>query len=695
MADQKTDDHDSLDSDCRDIRSRFPGLEVFIPCAALCGMDHETPNECCQLMEQLAIWNQVLGYSGFQLREITVPGEVSLVRVAHEGDQQELRSRDARLLFYSLLSQHRCVVGLDLDDALVEGSGLGECRDRVIWTLQQNNSLRSLSLASTFNDYRFIQEDLFAAIGAATQLQRLDITAVGEVGPGLTDLLCSLLYEARLSTLSIQGLHFNEQTTELLLDALRANNALVELSLHSSVLWCKNLADVPKLCSYLASKASLRHLTLGVTHWEPVEMYKEIEHVLVVLAKSGNLQTLKLSGFLLDGNCACALSRLVAQHGGPLRELDIGDCRWTSDGSAKSDDYVTDWDQPGTSSTVPVHAWLAPFDDMTQVTLVSLSINLEGWKPDDYTVLFFAAAVIESLKTIVVSGVYLSALPRVCRTIRDAGVGEKVHMKNEYVISPVTLTLPEDCREQINHIVVSSYIDRSMDLFCKSVQFMSCFHNLNTLGIFLSQEVLDDVPTMRSLCSYIKAATRLRELELGGCHDPHLHDSLRVENEPHSLLLDVAFSNQGLRAVSINRVHFGEVNLCFLAQAVFSNETIDQLDVSSSDSSENEELLRLFAAGFETNQTLLRIRLPNCGGDYSEVLRRANVEAIMSRNVGYVTCAAHYVAWNTDQRRCMKALLCVSKSPALIDKVKELLQFDEDDAKKLVVSRLSEASTVR
>ncbi|KAL3214571.1 hypothetical protein MRX96_034844 [Rhipicephalus microplus] len=248
----------------------------------------------------------------------------------------------------------------------------------------------------------------------------------------------------------------------------------------------------------------------------------------------------------------------------------------------KSDDDVTDWDQPGTSSTVPVHAWLAPFDDMTQVTLVSLSINLEGWKPDDYTVLFFAAAVIESLKTIVVSGVYLSALPRVCRTIRDAGVGEKVHMKNEYVISPVTLTLPEDCREQINHIV-----------------------------------------------------------------------------------------------------------------AVFSNETIDQLDVSSSDSSENEELLRLFAAGFETNQTLLRIRLPNCGGDYSEVLRRANVEAIMSRNVGYVTCAAHYVAWNTDQRRCMKALLCVSKSPALIDKVKELLQFDEDDAKKLVVSRLSEASTVR
>ncbi|KAL3214570.1 hypothetical protein MRX96_034843 [Rhipicephalus microplus] len=198
MADQKTDDHDSLDSDCRDIRSRFPGLEVFFPS---------------------------LGYSGFQLREITVPGEVSLVRVAHEGDQQELRSRDARLLFYSLLSQHRCVVGLDLDDALVEGSGLGRVprpSDLDAPTKQQ------LAVAKPRQYIQRLQIHPGGLVRGNSARRRncngwISLLS-GEVGPGLTDLLCSLLYEARLSTLSIQGLHFNEQTTELLLDALRANN---------------------------------------------------------------------------------------------------------------------------------------------------------------------------------------------------------------------------------------------------------------------------------------------------------------------------------------------------------------------------------------------------------------------------------------------------------------------------------------
>lgn len=127
----------------------------------------------------------------------------------------------------------------------------------------------------------------------------------------------------------------------------------------------------------------------------------------------------------------------------------------------------------------------------------------------------------------------------------------------------------------------------------------------------------------------------------------------------------------------------------FLVRAVFSNKTLRELDVSSGNSRENEELLRLLAADFETNCTLLSFRLPKCAGDYWEARRRANMEAIISRNVGYVTCAAHYVAWATDPTRSIVALSCISKSRALIDKVQELAHVDEAEAKKLVLSRLS------
>lgn len=689
MDNQRINVRDLPDSDDHDIKFRFPDLEVFVPCTAQSGNVGKTSDQCCQLIQWLPIWNRVLAYSGLQLRELTAPGELSLVRIAQRGDQQEVRGRDTRLLFHALLSQHRCVVSVHLDDVLVEGCGLRECRDRVILTLRQNTSLRSLSLRSLFNDYRFIQEDLFVAIGTATQLQRLDITASGEVVPCLADSLCSLLYTACLSTLSISALRFDEQTTERLLDALRVNTTLVDLSLHSSVLRCRNSADVPKFCSYLASQASLWHLALHGTDSEPEQTCKEIGDVLAVLAEGGNLQTMKLSGFILDSACACALSRLVARHDGSLRQLDIGGCRLISDDSSKSAHAATNCDQPSTSSPEQTRAWLAPFDDFSKLTLASLTISLEGWKPDDCTALFIVAAVIGTLKTISVTGVSLGELPRVCRTIREAGVSEKVHIKNEYLLNSVALGLIDDCRGQVSHIALSSRSDPRVDLFRKSVQLVSSWCHLTTLRLFISQEALDDVSTTWSLCSYINAATRLRKIELAGCDNPHLRDSLAAENGPHSLLLDVVFSNEGLRAVRLSRIRFGEVNLRFLVHAVFSNKTLRELDVSSGNSRENEELLRLLAADFETNCTLLSFRLPKCAGDYWEARRRANMEAIISRNVDYVTCAAHYVAWATDTTRCIVALSCISKSRALIDKVQELAHVDEAEAKKLVLSRLS------
>ncbi|XP_075724392.1 uncharacterized protein LOC142767055 isoform X2 [Rhipicephalus microplus] len=192
-----------------DIDALFPGLGLHHPCTAEVHRNSSSTSYC-HIIERLSFWNCVLWHAGFQLRELTAPGELSLVRVARDGGRrQEQHCRDVRLLFHVLLEFHRCVIGVELDDVLVEGSGLREFRVRVSSAFRDNTSLPSLKLVSLFSDCRFIQEDLFADLGSMTQLRELVISATGKAVSRLVDLVHSLLRSASLSTLSLSGLRLN------------------------------------------------------------------------------------------------------------------------------------------------------------------------------------------------------------------------------------------------------------------------------------------------------------------------------------------------------------------------------------------------------------------------------------------------------------------------------------------------------
>ncbi|KAH6943739.1 hypothetical protein HPB50_026090 [Hyalomma asiaticum] len=550
------------------IESRYPGLKLASPCTAEWGDVPRGQSPCCCIIQSLSEWNRALFYGSFQLQELKAPGELSLLRIAPRDQQTEQHGRDARLLFHALLSQHLCVVSVDLDEALIEGSGLGECRERVLSVLRQNTSLRTLNLGSLFSDYRFLQEDVFAAISTTTQLQELVISATAEAVPCLVDLLCSLLYTVRLTTLSIAGISFYEQDCEPLLDALQSNRTVVDLSLHCSILRSRNSADA---------------------------------------------------------------------------------------------------------------------FDFAQATVSSLSVSLKGLKPENCASFFFVAPVIESLKTISVSGVALDELLEVCRTVDSTRMSEKVRFEEQYLVSSEALGLLHEFREQVCHIILSSFHDPSVDAFRNDVQLVCSWYNLATLRLDLSQATLDDFATMYSLCGYLNATTALRKLTLSGCDKPDLSGCLPAENGPHSLLLGVVFSNEGLRTVQVSQIRLGDINLHFVADAVICNETLCGLDISSWDNSENDLLVRILADGIQNNLSLLRLRLPNSDGGDTEAEGRADIEAVLSRNVGYVTCAAHFVACELDTRRCMLALQCISKSRALIDRVQELAQVDETQATQLVL----------
>ncbi|XP_075726212.1 uncharacterized protein LOC142767852 [Rhipicephalus microplus] len=212
---------------------------------------------------QAVLWNSVRWHAGFQLRELTAPGELSLVRVARDGGRrQEQHGRDVRLLFHVLLECHRCVVGVKLNDVLVEGSGLQEFRVRVSSASWDNTSLRSLKLVSLFSDYRFIQGDLFADLCSMNQLRELVISATGKAVSRLVDLVRSLLRSASLSALSLSGLCLNRINSQLLVKALQRNRTVTDLSVHSSILHSWKSKGVPWFSVYLKESTTLSALTL-------------------------------------------------------------------------------------------------------------------------------------------------------------------------------------------------------------------------------------------------------------------------------------------------------------------------------------------------------------------------------------------------------------------------------------------------
>ncbi|KAL1479571.1 hypothetical protein MTO96_015901 [Rhipicephalus appendiculatus] len=158
MSDKIRSGMEELDSD--EINRRFPGLGLNVPCTAKRSgdeNDRSTSTSICHIFDHLSRWNYILWHVGLQLRELRGPGKLSLERVFYRGRggcRQRARSRDARVLFHVLLVQHRCVESLHLHDDLIVGSGLGEYRELVVSALEQNRSLRTLTIGSLFVDYK-------------------------------------------------------------------------------------------------------------------------------------------------------------------------------------------------------------------------------------------------------------------------------------------------------------------------------------------------------------------------------------------------------------------------------------------------------------------------------------------------------------------------------------------------------------
>ncbi|KAL1427110.1 hypothetical protein MTO96_017717 [Rhipicephalus appendiculatus] len=635
------------------------------------------PTSICHVFDHLSRWNYVLWHVGLQLREVRGPGKLSLVRVFYRGRggcRQRARSRDARILFHVLLVTHRCVESLHLDEALIEGSGLGEYREVVVSALEMNTSLRTLTIGSLFNDYKGIREDLFIAISTMTHLRELVVLCSGAVEPILIDAVCPLLEDTQcLVTLSMPGIVLDEESATLLTGELIHNDTIEDLSVHVSILLSYFRNGVSIFSRFLAC-SMLTSLSVQGVHADTKRTWMAIERIVGPLILRGELEQLRLTGFLLDAECAALLAEVVSHKEGRLRSLDISGCRWRIPKSwpeLQPAGEATRGEEPGRRVVrEPRCLWLQAFDYTAKVGLSCFALSMAGLRPDDLHALFNVAITVESLQMISLRDVSRNSLMQVCQAIRESGLSGRVRLEGSYLVDSPALAELREFPEALRRIAISSVDHPSPRAFEETVHLACSSNHVTTLMLLLTREVLSDVPTFHKLSKCLSTAVSLRELALVGSNRPDLDVTLKSGDPPHSVILDVISANAGIRALQLSGLRLGDQNLWFLIDAIVSSGTLSEVSFVSWDPEENDCFLHLLADEFRENKsvTKLLLRALTDGVDEEWFV----VEDVISRNTGYLTCAAHFVVGTDHSLRSEAAYETVGGAPALVIKVEEL-----------------------
>ncbi|KAL3225799.1 hypothetical protein MRX96_049079 [Rhipicephalus microplus] len=667
--------------DFEDLERRVPGLSV--PCSAKSDAGEGSPSaptSVCHVFDHLSRWNYVLWHVGLQLRELRGPGKLSLERVFYRGKggrRQRARSRDARILFHVLLGKHKCVESLHLNDALIEGCGLGEYQEVVVLALEKNTSLRTLIIGSWFGDYEGIRDDLFVTISMMTHLRELIVLCSGAVQPFLIDSICTLLEDTRcLVSLSMPGIVLDQESGLLLTGELLHNDTIQDLSVHVSILHSYTPNNVSIFSRYLAYGTQLTSLSVQGVHADLERTCMDLKHIVGPLALRGDLEQLRLMGFLLNAECAALLAELVSCKKVRLQSLDISGCQWCIPKS---------WPErrpAGLASTVkqtgrPVAMqsrclWLRAFDTIARVELSVFTLSMAGLKSDDLLALFNVANTVESLRIISLRDVSRKNLMEVCQAIRETGMSGRVRLEDSYLVDSAALAELREFPEALRSVAISSLDHPSPRAFVEAIHLVCSWNHVTALKLLLTRETLSDVPTFHKLSKCLSTAGSLKELALIGSDHPDLDVTPQSGDPPHSAILDVISTNKSIRGLQLSGLRLGDNNLCFLVDKIVSSGTLSEVSFVSWDPEENNCFVELLADDFRANRsvTKLLVRALTDGVDEEWFV----VEDVIGRNQGLLTCAAHHIMGMDHSPRTEAAYEALGPAPALIIKVAELAE---------------------
>ncbi|XP_075558173.1 uncharacterized protein LOC142590165 isoform X1 [Dermacentor variabilis] len=639
-------------------RGFFSGklIDYRMPCTA-------AEDRACQIVSNLTVWNEFLCQLHLELRELPETGrQLGLLQINNNclPGPREGRLRQAATVLYWLLSIHHCVARIQIGHMIEFSEAARLCFPVLCNTLHGNSSLKAVSVHFSLAVRSVSEkiEKLSNVISSLKCLEELDASRYSFCPRSLSAILRSTTTLTVLDWSFVE--HIESTLAQQFLTALRTNSTLRDLSLSVAVI----RADPALFVEFLTGDVPLENLkVVSSCDCCSDDCWRWILKGMLKNQSVSSLQAVKVT---LDLESVELASKVLAENR-VLRRFHVSPRYYMHDTSMEGLVYLTM--PPNTTALQDAIA--------RNSTLHYLTLNFSIWSTEHWAPFFRVLSGHTSLKmaTIEVGERESRLLSGVVKALQQSGAEEKVFFKgskgpcvaDEFFV-PYGKYF---CELQID--VTGWGTTTTLPLF----QQLSTFSRLKELSLTL---LMLDRKIFSALCEYIAMTTTLRKLHvtmLIGERElidwwPALSRSLLLNKSIAQLSIDVPFGRHQ--------------NVELVGDAVMRSQTIRKLILMSFDPCALRAFLRRLRADILNNYTLCSITMKH----WREFHLAADWFAVRDtsrRNSGLVARAAQLLNHARCDRLSAAALDRVSRHPALMAELVEVLSIDEDEAARMVRQR--------
>ncbi|KAH7943758.1 hypothetical protein HPB52_011331 [Rhipicephalus sanguineus] len=630
-------------------RGYFSGslIDYRMPCTA-------SQDTRCQIVASIPLWNEFLCWLELELRELSEVGrQLGLVHVRNICHPLPTKGqmRQAAALLCWLLKTHRCVASVQIPNKTEDPEMANLCSVVLCNVLNGNDSVKSLALEISSP----VQSEHFCEVLLSMKhLEELHcpVSSRDATFPKMISAL--LRASATLTVLDFNAPHMENAEVRLLMNALKANSTLRDLTLSSSGI----MAEPESFVAFLRGTAALNHLRVVGS---PPYFFGDdtLKWIFQGILNNGTISSLEAHELCLDEESVKLGARMLARSK-VLRSFRLLS-RWSA-----LDLYVAE--TKGTTYSIGTDSWLGEICKNGTLEYMTLSVNI--WTDQCWGQFFRVLSRHGSLKkvTIVADECERCRLADIAKKLEEIGCEEKVSFLASCNRDRFSLTYCKNYSE-----LRAAVRGKEKCTVLPVYRELATFPPLTFFRLIL-------VEWEKELCcllvEYVSTTSTLQELYLqfgvGVCRTewddwwPALSQSLLRNRSITDLSLGVCGSYHG--------------NVDCIGKAVGRSKTIRKIRLLTWGSSERRSFLRGVRTGISENYTLCSATLDSRS---SSELREADWLVVCDtarRNSCYVARAAQFLSRRRCGTPCAAALDRVYRHPALVAELSKVLSISEADA---------------
>ncbi|XP_077523345.1 uncharacterized protein LOC144134268 [Amblyomma americanum] len=612
----------------------------------------------CQLLGRLEAFNAVLCHLGLQLREDEVNlGDVRLVALEsfpHEHHLQMLHSaRVAIHLLHSLFTHHRCLVCVELTCNVARCELLAEA-------LTRSHGVKKLLVlcceAVVSREEECIHERVLQLIKTMTQIEELlflkwrmryDYLFVRTFPVG-----CAA---ARLVTIDVAHLELYEKAAMEFIAQLSRSNTVTSLSVSKGVFRLDCFAD------YLKNNPTIKSLALRSLCVSETDILRNLVSAISTMTM---LEELTVVIWYLGAEDIDIFAQVVARNR-TLRELSL---TWPME---PLEDRLALCARLVRGSPQKTKSWLPALKNNS--VLETLTVDFLELQEADCHAFFRALMHNTTLTRVTVFNLPTACdLKKICGTIRECGLSQRVVIKNHYV-DYITLGDIPVCPEVTAVSLDTLHMDCDP---CATLEILGSCGHIRSAFFMIDSGYMNEVHSY--LSAFIAGAANLKELWLRLMGYSH-NEANSILSKAQSSVVEAVSLNANLNAVTLIDFDFSNADCALLAEFAVRGAYLHHVKVDCENNT-NLGFLQHLAPVVTGSYNLIRVHVPYCDEAKEE---HFTVQEVTRRNSSLLIRAIRFVLGDMTSH-CARALEFVSDHPKFAEMVADRAAVKCDEAKAMI-----------